>query len=189
MGLGADPAQPLANTSFDIDRRILMCMCSPMPTTEHPTGRPGAPARVLLVENDFLIAETVTDQLSELGYAVVGPAYSLTEAIRIAESESIDATLLDWRLDGVTSDAVADILLERQIPFTFLTGYTEIADSRYRKIPLLKKPFLMEALGNAVEAMVGRRESGQAEPSTISDEAALPEIPKIDGEPYDGSPI
>jgi chemotaxis family two-component system sensor kinase Cph1 len=160
-----------------------MCLCSPMPTTEHPTGRPVSPARVLLVENDFLIAETVTDQLVELGYTVVGPAYSVTDACRLAASDSIDAALLDWRLDGVTSDAVADILLERQIPFTFLTGYAEISDGRYRNIPLLKKPFLMEALRRAVVAMLGRRKDDQAEPKVIGDEAALPEIPKIDGEP------
>ena len=161
-----------------------------MSTPASPTG-PTAPSspRVLLVENDFLIAETVTDQLAELGSTVVGPAYSLREACRLAASESIDAALLDWRLDGVTSDPVADILLERQIPFTFLTGYTEIADGRYRTIPLLKKPFSIEALRGAVVAMLGRRESDQAEPKAIGDEAALPEIPKIDGEPYDGSPL
>jgi two-component system, chemotaxis family, sensor kinase Cph1 len=136
-----------------------------MPTTEHPTGRPVSPARVLLVENDFLIAETVADQLAELGYALVGPAYSLAEARRLAASEFIDAALLDWRLDGVTSDAVADILLERHIPFTFLTGYTEIADGRYRNVPLLKKPFLTEALSNAVAAML-RRKGDQPVPLT-----------------------
>ena len=116
-----------------------MCLCSPMPTTEHPTGLAVSPARVLLVENDFLIAETVADQLVELGYTVVGPAYSVTDACRLAVDEQIDAALLDWRLDRTDSSAVADLLLQRQIPFTFLTGYAEVADARYHAIPLLKK--------------------------------------------------
>jgi CheY-like chemotaxis protein len=145
-----------------------------MPTTEHPTGRPVSPARVLLVENDFLIAETVADQLAELGYALVGPANSLAEATRLAASEFIDAALLDWRLDGVTSDAVADILLERHIPFTFLTGYTEIADGRYRNVPLLKNR--------------GRPEGRQAEHwrmalSEFERENRAPNIAKVAGSP------
>jgi DNA-binding response OmpR family regulator len=140
--------------SFDIDNRVVMCPSSTMSTTAGSTIPAPPRSRVLLVENDFLIAETVTDQLAELGYMVVGPAYSLADAIRAATNDPLDAALLDWRLDGVTSDPVADILLERRIPFTFLTGYAEVADERYRAIPLLKKPFMMEALDRAVSAML-----------------------------------
>jgi DNA-binding response OmpR family regulator len=114
----------------------------------------------LLVENDFLIAETVTDQSAGPGYTVIGPAYSRTDACRLAASEAIDGARLDWKLDGVASDTVADILLGRQAPFTFLTGCAEIADGRYRGVPLLEKPFLMNALGSAVTAMLRQRESG-----------------------------
>jgi DNA-binding response OmpR family regulator len=141
--------------SFDIDNGTVVCPGSTMSATAGSTiPAPPKRPRVLLVENDFLIAETVTDQLAELGYMVVGPAYSLADAIRVATNDPLDAALLDWRLDGVTSDPVADILLERRIPFTFLTGYAEVADERYRAIPLLKKPFMMEALDRAVSAML-----------------------------------
>ena len=108
----------------------------------------------LLVENDFLIAETATDQSAGPGYTVIGPAYSRTDACRLVASEAIDGARLDRKLDGVASDTVADILLGRQVPFTFLTGCAEIADGRYRGVPLLEKPFLMNALGSAVTAML-----------------------------------
>ena len=96
----------------------------------------------------------MTDQLAELGYIVVGPAYSLADAIRVATNDPMDAALLDWWLDGVTSDRVADIFMERRIPFTFLTGYAQFAGERYRHIPILKKPFMMDALEGAVSAML-----------------------------------
>jgi hypothetical protein len=98
---------------------------------------------------------------------------------------------LDWQLGGTDSGTVADILIERQIPFAFVTGFAEIADARYRKIPLLNKPFATEILGRTIEALLRGREIAPTpiEPKAISDEAALPEIPKIDDEPYDGSPI
>jgi DNA-binding response OmpR family regulator len=142
-----------------------------MSTSAGPTGTTvSSPARVLLVENDFLIAETVADQLLELGYTVVGPAYSVTDACRLAVDEQIDAALLDWRLDRTDSSAVADILLQRQIPFTFLTGYAEVADARYHAVPLLKKPFLMAALGSAVKAMLRQRGIGaENDPSSPVD--------------------
>jgi DNA-binding response OmpR family regulator len=141
--------------SFDIDSGSWVCLCSVMSAIEGSSiPAPPKPLRVFLVENDFLIAETVTDQLAELGYRVVGPAYSLAEAIRVATNDHMDAALLDWWLDGVTSAPVADILLGRRIPFTFLTGYAEVADERYRDIPILKKPFMMDALEGAVSAML-----------------------------------
>jgi len=73
---------------------------------------------------------------------------------RVATNDPMDAALLDWWLDGVTSDRVADILVERRIPFTFLTGYAQFAGERYREIPILKKPFMMEALDRAVSTML-----------------------------------
>jgi CheY-like chemotaxis protein len=144
--LRARPDSCEPNMSFDIDSGAVVCLCSTMSTIEGSTiPAPPKPPRVFLVENDFLIAETVTDQLAELGYTVIGPAYSLAEAIRVAANDHMDAALLDWWLDGVTSEPVADILVGRRIPFTFLTGYAEVTDERYRNIPLLKKPFLMVA--------------------------------------------
>jgi CheY-like chemotaxis protein len=110
--------------------------------------------RVLLLENDPLIAMTLADQLDDLGYDVVGPAHSLVEAVSLATEGKLDAALLDWNTEGKGSGVVADILIRRDIPFAFVTGYAEIADGQYRDIPLLNKPFSMEMLARAVESIL-----------------------------------
>jgi chemotaxis family two-component system sensor kinase Cph1 len=127
-----------------------------MSTSLYPTGPAASPRpRVLLVENDPLIAMTVADQLAELGYAVAGPGYSLAQACELAADAAVDAALVDWNLDATNAADVADILARRQIPFVFVTGYSEIPDARYRKIRLLTKPFSMEILGRTVEELLG----------------------------------
>jgi DNA-binding response OmpR family regulator len=131
-------------------------------TIEDPAAKLPA-KRVLLVENDFLIAMTVAEQLDELGYAVVGPAYGLAEGCQLAADAPIDAALLDWNLDGRGAGAVADILIKRKIPFVFVTGYAEIADAKYRAIPLLNKPFGIDNLGRTLEALL-RGQTGTPEP-------------------------
>jgi DNA-binding response OmpR family regulator len=126
-----------------------------MPTPLYPTGPAASPhPRVLLVENDPLIAMTVADQLAELGYVVVGPGYSLAQACELAADATVDAALVDWNLDATNAADVADILARRQIRFVFVTGYSEIPDARYRKIRLLTKPFSMEILGRTVEELL-----------------------------------
>jgi DNA-binding response OmpR family regulator len=122
-----------------------------------PAGPSTAPrGRVLLVENDYLIAQTMGDQLDELGYTVVGPAHSLAEACLLAADAPIEAAMLDWNLDRHNAGPVAAILAKRKIPFAFVTGYSEIADAQYRDIPLLNKPFSIEALAHMVEKMMQR---------------------------------
>jgi hypothetical protein len=60
---------------------------------------------VPLVENEYLIAKSVADQLAKLGYTVLGPAHTLAEASRLAAGAPIDAALLDWKLDGTKAGA------------------------------------------------------------------------------------
>jgi hypothetical protein len=69
-------------------------MVSNSETIEEPAATSPA-KRVLLVENDFLIAMTIAEQLDELGYAVVGPAYALAEGCQLAADAPIDAALID----------------------------------------------------------------------------------------------
>jgi DNA-binding response OmpR family regulator len=113
-----------------------------------------SPKRILILENDYLIADLVAGLLVELGYAVLGPAYGVDDASRLAAEETFDGALLDWRLDSGGSGSVADILIKRGIPFIFATGYDEIPDDKYRDIAVLKKPFGLDDLGPALERMV-----------------------------------
>lgn len=131
------------------------------------TSRPLAP-RVLVVEDEPFIAFLVADQLAELGYTIVGPAFSLDEARRFAATGQIDLAVLDFELAGVFADDIADILIRRKIPFLFVTGHDKSSFPAYCDIPFLKKPFLSSALQNAIEALRAQNERDCGEgPSKI----------------------
>jgi CheY-like chemotaxis protein len=105
--------------------------------TNLPTRR-----RILLVEDEMIIAMMLEDLLADLGYSVVAIAARSDEALAIIEAQSIDAAILDLNLAGQRSDSVADSLAARDIPFVFSTGYGEQGlKPEHRDRPLLKKPF------------------------------------------------
>jgi CheY-like chemotaxis protein len=98
--------------------------------------------RILVMEDDGLLAMHISDTLDELGQIVVGPARTVEDALALIENERIDMALLDVNLgNGETSYPVADILSRQGVPFAFLTGYGEDClrgDSRDR--PVISKP-------------------------------------------------
>lgn len=79
--------------------------------------------RVLVVEDDFLVSLATTDLLESEGCVIVGPAAHLAEALRLAQSESLDAGVLDIDLAGEMVWPVAEALHRRQIPFLFLSAF------------------------------------------------------------------
>lgn len=112
--------------------------------------------RILVVEDEMMIAMLVEDMLLELGCAVVGPVHALADALALALSETgLDAALLDVNLSGQPVFPVADALREKGVPAIFSTGY---GDAGLRDIdrgsPVLQKPFragdLARALGEAL---------------------------------------
>jgi DNA-binding response OmpR family regulator len=122
---------------------------------------PVAARRILIIEDEMMIAMMVEDFLKELGWDVVGLAGKETRALQMARDIDIDAALLDVNLGGRNTFAVADILSERRIPFVFATGYgiEGIAD-RFRNIPTLTKPFQRDELELAL-----RRATMEAHPA------------------------
>jgi CheY-like chemotaxis protein len=104
-------------------------------------------ARVLIVEDDAIIAMMVEDMLVEFGCEIVGTAARLEAAVEKARSLSIDLAMLDVNLDGRDTFPVAEILVERGVPFVFATGYgAQVTEGRFQHAPTLQKPYETQTL-------------------------------------------
>jgi PAS domain S-box-containing protein len=103
--------------------------------------------RILLVEDEALVAMMMRDSLVELGFSVVGPFDRADEALACASDEPLDAAILDVNLGGDLVYPVAERLARRDVPFVFVTGYdAENIDARYAHVPVLQKPIEREVL-------------------------------------------
>jgi PAS domain S-box-containing protein len=103
--------------------------------------------RILLVEDEALVAMMMRDSLVELGFSVIGPFDRADEALTCAANEPLDAAILDVNLGGDLVYPVAERLARRDIPFVFVTGYdAENIDTRYAHVPVLQKPIEREVL-------------------------------------------
>jgi CheY-like chemotaxis protein len=80
--------------------------------------------RILVVEDEFLVAVALEDDLRDGGASVIGPFGDLGSALAGAEQQAFDMALLDINLGGVMVYPLADALLARRVPFLFLSGYT-----------------------------------------------------------------
>ena len=114
--------------------------------------------RVLVVEDDMLIAIYITEVLQDLGCVVVGPVSKLDAALRIADDEAMDAAILDVNIRGGHVFPVAERLRARGVPFALASGYGDWAlPEAFRNQPRLTKPFTYEEL----EAQVRLLHRGQ----------------------------
>jgi DNA-binding response OmpR family regulator len=103
--------------------------------------------RVLVVEDTFLVAQLIADQLEEAGCTIVGPAPRVERGLALAAEEPLDGALLDINLGGELCFPIAEILLQRGVPIAFLTGYGEATlPAAYRQMPRLAKPFQLTEL-------------------------------------------
>ncbi len=136
------PRSKLAGTPR-VSGEIRSAKPTPMPVLSKPiSGR-----RILLVEDESLIAMAMEETLTDLGFAVVGPIGSQAKAVAAAQREELDGAILDVNLDGQVIYPVADVLTARDVPFFFVTGYNVGSiDSRYAHIPILQKPIDLQEL-------------------------------------------
>lgn len=116
---------------------------------------PDRPLRILIVEDEMLVAMNIEDMLLDLGHEVAGLASRLEPALSLASEAQFDLAMLDVNLAGQTSFPVAEILVRRGIPFLFATGYgiKGIAEE-YRSYPVLQKPFRARDLEQALRQAV-----------------------------------
>jgi DNA-binding response OmpR family regulator len=113
--------------------------------------------RVLIVEDEYLLADDFRQILAEYGAEVLGPVATLGEGLDIIESDDqIDSAVLDVQLRGEEVFAISAALKSRKIPFVFTTGFGEAKiPTEYLDVPRLEKPFELGALIVALEASVG----------------------------------
>jgi CheY-like chemotaxis protein len=155
---GRSPASPWSRRSATLVQ-LRECVVSvfALPLADDGEARlaPSAPEpRILVVEDDCLIASMLVDEIAEFGYSVVGPARTLAEAAAIASTWALDGALLDVELGLDSALSVAQILSDRHIPFVFMTGDVESPEGMFHHIPALEKPFTVAELRRALQVML-----------------------------------
>ena len=119
--------------------------------------RPGLrDRRILVVEDEYLVAMSLAEALQDAGSIVLGPVPSVDKAIETIELEPhIDGAVVDVNLGGLLAYPVADLLIARKIPFVFTSGYEDnLLRDRYSQVKNCAKPYLFTAMEDAlVEAM------------------------------------
>lgn len=113
--------------------------------------------RILVVEDEAIVAMLIEDALVDIGCEVVGPMTSVEKALA-ASMERLDGAFLDVNVRGQPVYPVADALIARGVPVVFVTGYGEAGiDRRFGGAPVVEKPFTPACLQRLVTGhMAGR---------------------------------
>src|SRR4051812_44985175 len=117
-----------------------------------PLGQLLNHCRILVVEDEYFIADDMAKALEKLGAHVIGPASDQEKALDLLSStEKIHAAVLDINLRGSSAFPIANTLVEQGIPFVFTTGYApESVPSAYADIPRWEKPFDYNYLAQSI---------------------------------------
>lgn len=107
--------------------------------------------RVLLVEDEAIVAMMLEDMLEGMGYQPEGPAMSVETAMGFLDAGGIDAAILDINVGGGSSETIAERLQLLGLPFAFATGYTAAPSGRFEGTPLLQKPYSEEELRRVLD--------------------------------------
>lgn len=111
--------------------------------------------KVLVLEDEYFLADDLRRGLEGAGAVVLGPAASLAEGLRLLRDGSQPhLAVLDVNLRGATAYEMAEILAAHGVPFVFATGYdTTQLPARFRAVPRLIKPYELGALLAALESL------------------------------------
>lgn len=110
--------------------------------------------RILIVEDEPIVAMCLEDMLECLGCQVVGTAARLSEGLKLADETEMDAAILDVNLGLDRSYPIADRLLARSIPFVFATGYGRAEYAALPNAALIEKPYTMRQVGAVLEGLM-----------------------------------
>ncbi len=116
----------------------------------------GRKLRILIVEDEAVVALQVKNDLEAAGHKVVALATNLMQGLQLADSSEIDVAFLDVRLGDDLSTAVAENLLKRGIPFAFGTGFEDdsVLPGHLRSIPRLIKPYETDGVSRLLTSLV-----------------------------------
>jgi CheY-like chemotaxis protein len=119
------------------------------------TSDASPPPRILIIEDELLIALMIEEMCREAGYRVSGVAHTVKMARYELAKRNFDAVLLDISMGGKRYPESADRLVAKGIPFAFVTGYDYLVEPRHEKIPVLQKPFSPVQLRDLLKTLVG----------------------------------
>ncbi|MGF1624282.1 MAG: response regulator [Alphaproteobacteria bacterium] len=110
----------------------------------------GARKKVLLVEDEYLIAAGLESIVDGLGYQVLGPVSETGQALDMLEQVTPDAVVLDIDLGTETSLGLAEIIMQREIPIVFCTGVALAMPEALKSVPLVSKPHVREEIARVL---------------------------------------
>jgi DNA-binding response OmpR family regulator len=112
-------------------------------------------ARILIVEDEALIAELLGMYVEELGHAVVGPAATVQHALSLLNAGRPDCAILDCALGTQESTPVAEELAKAEVPFAFATGRgADALPKDFKQRPMITKPYIFEDIERVLAAMI-----------------------------------
>lgn len=120
--------------------------------------------RILIVEDEFLLAMELEALLEQRGCMVLGPVSSVGQALVLLDGEQPELALLDVNLKGERATPLAAALRERGVPFVLITGYggAQLSEPELRDAPRVDKPVECRALRRAVKRALDDRQPGSA---------------------------
>jgi DNA-binding response OmpR family regulator len=123
--------------------------------SESPSSH--ATARILLLEDDLLLAMDMEDYLVQGGHQVIGPFGRIGEALEAIPQSDLSGAIIDLNLRGELSFPVIELLQAQAVPFIVCSGYAELPELKRRLngVPLLPKPWSPEALSGLMKATFG----------------------------------
>jgi CheY-like chemotaxis protein len=113
-------------------------------------------SRILVVDDEPMVAALLADWLEELGHETIGPAYNAASALAMISAGTPDAAIVDVSLGRETGYPIAERLHKLDVPFAFATGHAEESLSpQFTGRRIIAKPFDFEALRTVVDEMIG----------------------------------
>ena len=117
--------------------------------------------RVLILEDEYLLAMEAAETLEELGAVVVGPAHRVEAAKVLVLGGNIDVALLDMNINGEPSSPIAELLSACGVPYVYATGYGAAADVP-KGVMIVDKPYTREEIETALTSVLSTHKTSVA---------------------------